>query len=208
MFDQVNPMRALLDNSRIKMEGFIEVKDKITGDILVNKANQIHYENMSIAIAKSLARRDDGWILEMHFGNGGATVNGVGVVTYLPPNTLGQTADLYNATYYKVINDVSPLNTDISKNFIEVIHTNNEVYTDIKMTVTLDFGEPGDQAAFDTTTSTEGVYVFDELGIKAAPDTGEAAGTGLLLTHVVFHPVQKSLNRIIEIIYTIRIAMC
>lgn len=198
----------MLNNSNVKMEGFVEIRDADTNEILVSKKNQIHFENMSIAIAKSLARRDAGWILEMHFGNGGATVNGVGVVTYLPPNTIGQTADLYNPTYYKVINDVSPLNTDTDNNFIEIIHTNNEVYTDIKMTVTLDFGEPGDQAAFDTATSTEGVYVFDELGIKAAPDTGEAAGTGSLLTHVVFHPVQKSLNRIIVIVYTLRIAMC
>lgn len=198
----------LLDSSKIKMEGFVEIKDKITGDILVSKSNQIHFENMSIAIAKSLARRDDGWILEMHFGNGGATVNGVGVVTYLPPNTIGQTANLYNPTYFKVINDVSPLNTDPDKNFIEILHTNNEVFTDIKMTVTLDFGEPGDQAAFDNSTSTESVYVFDELGIKAAGELGDAAGSGLLLTHVIFHPVQKSLNRIIEIIYTIRISLC
>ena len=76
------------------------------------------------------------------------------------------------------------------------------------MTVTLEFGEPGGQAAFDNSTNTEGVYVFDELGIKATPELGESAGTGLLLTHVIFHPVQKSLNRIIEVVYTIRIAMC
>lgn len=144
----------------------------------------------------------------MHFGNGGATVNGVGVVSYLPPNTIGQNANLYNPTYYKVINDLSPLNTNPDKNFIEILHTNNEVFTDIRMTVTLDFGEPGDQAAFDNSSSTEDVYVFDELGIKASAGVDAAAGTGLLLTHVIFHPTLKSLNRIIEIIYTIRIAMC
>jgi hypothetical protein len=28
-----------------------------------------------------------------------------------------------------------------------------------------------------------------------------------MLTHVIFHPIQKSLNRIIEVVYTIRIQM-
>ena len=45
--------------------------------------------------------------------------------------------------------------------------------------------------------------MFDELGIRAYSPNG--AGTGPLLTHVIFHPVQKSLNRIIQVDYTIRI---
>ncbi len=198
----------MIDELKPRITGHVLIRDPNTNEVLVDKMNQIHYENISIAIAKSLTHRDDGWILEMHFGNGGATVNGVGIVTYLPPNVIGQNANLYNPTYYKVINDLSPLNGDPSKNFIEVVHVNNEVFTDIKMTVTLDFGEPRDQTAFDNNTSTESVYVFDELGIKAAPEANKSAGSGLLLTHVVFHPVQKSLNRIIEVVYTIRIAMC
>lgn len=188
-----------------KVTGHVLIKDKITGEILLDKNNAINFENMSIAIAKSLARRADGWILEMHFGNGGATVSGTGTVTYLPPNVIGQSSDLYNPTFFKVINDLSPLNTNTEKNFININHIDNEVFSDIIMTVTLDFGEPADQFAFDNENSTEGLYVFDELGIKAASDV---AGQGLLLTHVIFHPIQKALNRVIEIIYTIRIAMC
>jgi hypothetical protein len=44
--------------------------------------------------------------------------------------------------------------------------------------------------------------VFDELGLKSW--TGDE-GTGKLLTHVVFHPIQKSLNRLIQVDYTVRI---
>ena len=43
--------------------------------------------------------------------------------------------------------------------------------------------------------------LFDELGLKSY----SSAGDSLLLTHVIFHPVQKSLNRLIQIDYTVRI---
>jgi hypothetical protein len=66
----------------------------------------------------------------------------------------------------------------------------------------LDFGEPAGQAAFDNTTTINDTFTFDELGLFSWEGT---AGAGNLLTHVIFHPVQKSLNRLIQIDYTIRI---
>jgi hypothetical protein len=66
----------------------------------------------------------------------------------------------------------------------------------------LDYGEPAGQQAFDNSTNFNGEFVFDELGLKA----WEGSATELmLLTHVIFHPVQKSLNRQIQIDYTVRI---
>jgi hypothetical protein len=45
-------------------------------------------------------------------------------------------------------------------------------------------------------------FTFDELGLK----TWNGAVDNLrLITHVIFHPVQKSLNRQIQIDYTLRI---
>jgi hypothetical protein len=44
-------------------------------------------------------------------------------------------------------------------------------------------------------------FVFDELGLKSYNPNGN----GKLLTHVVFHPVQKSLNRLLQVDYTIRV---
>jgi hypothetical protein len=57
---------------------------------------------------------------------------------------------------------------------------------------------------FDNSTTLNDTFTFDELGIKARAIDG-TAGTGKLLTHVIFHPVQKSLNRLIQIDYTVRI---
>ena len=42
---------------------------------------------------------------------------------------------------------------------------------------------------------------FNQLGLKSY----SSSGTSRLLTHVIFHPVQKSLNRLIQVDYTVRI---
>ena len=101
-----------------------------------------------------------------------------------------------------MVDDNSALNTDSTRNKITTSHVEGTVYTDIVVNCLLDYGEPSGQSAFDNTNNFDGTYVFDELGLKSWVGT---VNTGKLLTHVVFHPVQKSLNRLIEIEYTVRI---
>lgn len=189
-------------NNRI--EGHVLIRDADTGEVLVDRKNSVHYENISEAIALSLINRSQGTIHEMVFGNGASTVSGTGAITYFPPNVTGQDARLYHETYFKVINDQSPLNSDRERNYLRQQHTANMTYTDIVVTCFLDYGEPSGQEAFDDATTTEGSFVFDEIGLRSFNTT---PGAGKLLTHVVFHPVQKSLNRTIEIVYTLRIYM-
>jgi len=185
------------------MEGHIKIFDPKSGEILVNKRNAIHYENMSISLAESLGNEGRGNIVEMAFGNGGTTVDPTGIITYLTPNNTGVNASLYNQTYYKTVDDNNVNNTDPARNFIETRHTLGTTYTDIIVSCLLDYGEPSGQQAFDNSTNLEGNYVFDELGLRAY--NTEGANEGRLLTHVIFHPVQKSLNRLIQIDYTVRI---
>jgi len=83
----------------------------------------------------------------------------------------------------------------------EVSSAGGTNYTDILATCLLDYGEPSGQDAIDNATGSESLYVFDELGLVSYAKSG----TGRLLTHVVFHPVQKSLNRLIQIDYTVRV---
>jgi len=186
----------------VHVEGHIKIYDPESKEVYVDKRNAIHYENMSEALATMLANKLTGFIHEMHFGNGGTSVDPTGVVTYLPANSTGNSADLYNRTYYKVVDDNSVLNLDPTRNKIEVRHTPGLVYTDILVSCLLDYGEPAGQQAFDNTTNFDDDFVFDELGLKSWNGT---AGSGKLLTHVVFHPIQKSLNRLIQIDYTVRI---
>lgn len=193
---------AVNENSGVHVEGHIKIFDPENNEVFVDKRNAIHYENMSEALATTLANKLTGFVHEMHFGNGGTSVDPTGVITYLPANSTGANADLYNQTYYKVVDDNSSLNLDPTRNRIEVRHTPGLVYTDILVSCLLDYGEPAGQQAFDNTTNFDDSFVFDELGLKSWNGT---AGAGKLLTHVVFHPVQKSLNRLIQIDYTVRI---
>ena len=184
------------------IQGFVKIFNPITGEVFVDKSNAIHYENISIAMAQTLSNRDLGYIYLMAFGNGGSSVDPTGVITYLPPNTTGQNANLYNPTYSKVVDDNSSANTDTTRNKLTVTHTGGKVYSDILVSCLLDYGEPSGQQAFDNSTDFNGDYVFDELGLK----TWNGSATDLrLITHVIFHPVQKSLNRQIQIDYTVRI---
>lgn len=191
------------ENLRNFIKGHVLIKDVETGEVLVNKYNAINYENFSISLARTVANRPDSWIQDMVFGNGAATVSGTGTITYLPPNVVGASAQLYNQTYSKVVNDLSPLNLDPTANYITTAHVSSTTYSDVIVTCNLGVGEPAGQEAFDTATTLTGPYVFNEIGLKAYDPTG--SGQGRLLTHVVFSPVQKSLNRQLAIVYTIRI---
>lgn len=192
-----------LNPNMIGMVKILDVTDPDNPMVLVDKKNAIHFENMSEALAYSLANKKTNFIYEMHFGNGGTNIDPTGIINYLPPNVNTQNADLYNPTFYKVVDDNSENNSDPLRNKIEIRHIPGTVYTDVLITCLLDYGEPAGQLAFDNSPYTSQSFLFDELGIKAWSAAG--AGSGKLLTHVVFHPVQKSLNRLIQIEYTIRI---
>jgi hypothetical protein len=189
------------EQSGVHLEGHIKIHNPESGHVFVNKRNAIHYENMSISLAESLGNAGTGYIYQMGFGNGGTSVDPTGIITYLTPNSTGTNASLYNQTFTKVVDDRSTSNTDPVRNKIETRHVSGTNYTDIVVTCLLDYGEPEGQDAFDTATDTTNLYVFDELGLKSY----SPSGAGRLVTHVIFHPVQKSLNRLVQIDYTVRV---
>jgi hypothetical protein len=179
----------------VTIEGHIKIVDVDSNEVLMKRRNAINYENMSIAIASLLANVSGSTstyeVGSMSFGNGGTTIDGTGTITYKETNTGVTSATLYNETYSQVIDG------SLSGNLVEVEHTSGNLYSDVVCTCTLDYNVPVGQDATDTTTDLEGDYVFDELGIFTA--------NGDMLTHVIFHPVQKSANRKIQVIYTLRI---
>jgi len=191
------------ENGIIHVEGHIKIFDPLTNEVFINKRNAIHYENFSIALASAMSNQDSGFIGEMCFGNGGSSIDPTGLITYRTPNTIGTEASLYNETYSKSVDAKRTNNTDPARNYMEVRHRAGAFYSDILVSCLLDFGEPASQLAFDNENNNQGQFVFDELGLRSYSPAG--SGQGILLTHVIFHPVQKSLNRLIQVDYTVRI---
>ena len=188
---------GLNEKSGIHIEGHIKVYDPNTHEVYVNKRNAIHYENFSISLATAMINNGTGFINEMVFGNEGTIVDPTGIITYKTPNVYGPNASLYNQTYNKVVS-TSINNTNPEKNYMQIRHAAGMTYTDIFITCLLDYSEPSSQPAFDNPTNYNSEYAFDEIGLKSYD-------SNLLLTHVIFHPIQKSLNRQLQFDYTVRI---
>lgn len=198
---QSEPEKTPNETGGFHFEGHIKIHDPESGEIFIDKRNAIHYENMSVAMVNALSNQGQGTIYEMVFGTGGTTVDPTGLITYLTPNTVGVNSSLYNQTYSKVVDQSSVSNIDPVRNKMQIRHISGATYSDILITCVLDYGEPDGQEAFDNSQDMSGNFVFDELGLRSY----SPSGTGRLLTHVVFHPVQKSLNRLLQIDYTIRV---
>jgi hypothetical protein len=186
------------ETSLIGIEGHIKIWDPESGEVLVRRRNAINYENMSIAIASLLANEagnsGNHHIATMRFGNGGTTIDGLGTVTYKATNTNSSSGALYNQTFSQAVDESV---SGSALNGTEINHTSPNTFSDVITTCTLDFDSVTGEDATDTATNMNGTYVFDELAIYS--------GNNDLLTHVVFHPVQKSANRKIQVIYTLRI---
>lgn len=192
----------------IEFKGYVEIFDKETKQCLVSKSNAIHYGNMAALVAaaitpsRSLTNDSTAYVHRVAFGNGATAVDASGRVVYRTPRvseSYNESASLYNRTYFKEIFEDSD---SAAPNKIEVIPGNS--YTDLRITCTLGFNEPAGQDLFDTSTDNQGDFVFDEIALYSfANDISDA----VMLTHVVFHPVQKSANRSIEIVYTLRIQL-
>lgn len=190
-----------MDHLKLNIEGHVLIKDYDSGEIILNRRNAIHRENIGFALASALTNTSginnfSGFIETLAFGNGSVVVDGTGNVTYNTVNVTDITDELYNQTYAKVIDFT--VDEDVDNN-TTVVHTGGTTYSDVVVTCTLDYGEPVGQDPLDNSSDQEGDYVFDEIGLVSQQ--------GRLLTHLIFHPVQKSENRKIQIVYTVRISV-
>lgn len=204
-----------------KVLGHVLVKDDL-GNVLVNNTNAIHPGNMATAIARGLSNATNHQIWKLKLGNQGTYVDSSQQIVFRPPNTAGVTADLYNPTYYEVVDDADagigvgnsvtftniPLSTSTRVIVTCVVAANEAVNrpTDQADTVTADGGGLDGVSA----TATEGQFFFDELGLFTegigTPDILNETDE-LMLSHLIFSPIEHTGNRELTIVYTLTISV-
>jgi len=201
-------MAKLSEEIKIRIEGHVKIVEYLSrddigaedkGKVLLNKRNAIHNENASIVIARGLANRENGSVYTMHFGTGGATIDPLGNISFATPNTVGA-ADLNVPVYFEVVDDTLDAPDG---NQMAVRHINGTLFSDVEIRCVIDKDEPFGQQAFDNVgfnINDDSQFVFDEIGLKSED--------GLLITHITFSPIQKSANRIIEVVYSLRVRIC
>lgn len=183
-------MSKLSENFGVGLEGHVLIKAYDSKDseskVLLDKRNAIHHEHAVVLVAKALAGYEHRSIHSMHFGNGGTTTDPSGTITHNNPNATGD-ADLYSPIYFELVDDGTGAPQG---NQMAIKHVAGTLFSDLEIRCIIDKNEPFGQAGR--------TFVFDEIGLKTAD--------GTLITHVVFSPIEKSEDRIIEVIYTIRCA--
>lgn len=192
----------------VNVVGHVLIKDKHTGQVMLDKNNAIHNKHMGIALARGLANapptgapaRGVNQIYALKLGNGGSAIDSGNMITYLPPNVTGGSANLYNTTYEELVDDQQA--TTPSEN--SVTYTTNADPDDtsiVIITATIAAGEPGGQDISDSPPNSdpEAQFAFDELGLFTSD--------GMLLTHIIFSPILKTANREIVITYTLTISV-
>lgn len=94
----------------VTVKGHLNIVDDL-GNVLVDRKNAIHPQNIARVIARALANESNYFIHRIAYGNGGTVVDAASQVTFRPPND-GLPPDLqewrsrlYNETYSEIIDD-------------------------------------------------------------------------------------------------------
>ena len=114
--------------------------------------------------------------------------------------------------------------SNVSDPVVDVPGGNIKNFEDVVANVVMEAGFPSAQSQIDNAVSSNNAdsdtnFVFNELalytGISGLGSHDDFTSiqeflanlSTILITHVIFHPVQKSANRTLEITYTLRIQM-
>lgn len=189
----------------------VQIKDTKTGEVLVEKANAIHPKNMATAIARGLSNTANHQIFKLKLGNQGTYIDSSQQIVFRPPITTGDTADLYNATYVEIVDD-SDAGVGAGNS---VVFTNIPASTSTRVIITCvvssneAINNPTDGGDGDPSLNPEGTFFFDELGLFTKQTSGtDLDGVGeLMLSHLIFSPIEHTGNRELTIVYTLTVSV-
>lgn len=151
------------------------------GEVLLDKSNAVHPQNMARIIARALAHEPKSSIYRVALGNGGTVSSAGGAITYKVPNdgtlsdSVGWQARLYNEIYSEVIDEQSsllgtgpgavvgsdPKSIGLSGPGVRSSENGNTSLVTVDMTINI--CEPRYLPV--TSTDADGNFVFDELGL-------------------------------------------
>jgi hypothetical protein len=207
------------DGFTTRVKGHVNIVDKLTGEVVLDKDNAVHNLNMAIAIARGLSNTDftvtnptfgltsasvgTHQIFALALGNGGSSVDSLNQITFLPPNVTSPTASLYDLTYWQPVDEAySVTQANFPANSVTYQQSPAPaISTIVIVTATIAANQPAGEFTVDspTGTTTNSQYAFDELGLFTAD--------GLLLTHIIFSPILKTSNRELVITYTLTVSV-
>lgn len=196
--------------------GHVVIKDRATGEVLLDKSNAIHPKNMATAIARGLSNAANSQIFKIKFGNRGTYINGSQQIVFNSPNVTSDNADLFNPTYVEVIDDAdAEVGVGNSVTFTNIPATTmTRVIVTCVISANEGFTNPTDitNAGQIEGAASVSPYFFDELGLF----TKHTDGTGtfelnpegeLMLSHLIFSPIEHTGNRELVMTYTLTISV-
>ena len=189
--------------------GHVQIKDDL-GNVLMDKKNAIHPGNMATAIARGLSNAANYEIFKMKLGNQGTYIDTSQQIVFRPPNTTGVTADLYNPTYVEIVDDSNAgVGSGNSVTFTNIpASTSTRVIITCIIAANEAINNPTDNSV--TPLNPEGTFFFDELGLFTAgigtPDLLNETDE-LMLSHLVFSPIEHTGNRELTIVYTLTVTV-
>jgi hypothetical protein len=210
---------SVSENIKFSVVGHATIKGKQDGKVYLDKTNAIHPEHIARIFARALAGENFHSIYALHLGNGGSFIDSTGKITYNNPKTTGN-AQLYDRTYYEVVDGTGPPDNHVSSSpsptdLTSIVTISCTVSADEpaggqlptdsadNLTPANPDGSPGIPAGFGYS------YNFDELALVAKDPAldNTNADNHILLTHLIFSPIQKSANRELVLTYTLTISV-
>jgi hypothetical protein len=191
----------MINDLPIKVTGHVHAEYEDNGEVLLDQFNDIHPQNMARVIARALAHEENSWVFQMKLGNGGTHIDANLQIEYLQPITQGVSATLYNTTYEEIIDDQNASNP-IDNSVVSYASPDPAITSLVVCKMKLDSTEPAGQAPNDgSTTNPDSTFTFDELGLFTSDDPA------LMLSHLIFSPIEKTSNRSILVTYTLTVSV-